>query len=758
MIGLAALTAPLRLFAADSYTPNYGLRLPDLDIEDEETPWGEKYNNNFTLLDTAVESLAVSTGSVQAQLDAVVLSTGAIQVQLDAVAVSTGVLNADLATEVSDRQIADAAIAVSTGANAAAIAALEISTAALEAAKMNRAGDTMTGQLNVSSNIVAASSMTASYIQGGGANFPLPVTGISLTEIEDLTANKVFTMGNKTLEWQFTNPSGGMKWDFTGAAAGHSLEIMQETGNPSTDMHLLHIHAEDPDPVTLHLVPGGTTSRALMVHANGDTLTNAGRFEMTGAGAMAWGDGGAGGADTNLYRAAANSLKTDDSMTASAFYGNGANLTGVIQSTATGTYSLSTTGNAATVTNGLYTTTSFSGDVTGNYNTTVVGDNSHLHSASTLQNVVSTGTAFSGDVTGTYNATVVGDNSHLHSASTLQNVVSTGTTFGGDVSGTYNAIAVTDDSHSHSASTLTGVIQSTATGTYSLSTTGNAATVTNGLYTTTSFSGDVTGNYNSTVVGDNSHTHNQTTVTGVIYSTATGTYGISITGNAATATTTTGNAATATKLLNARTINGVSFDGTANINIATTSYLADEVSLALTGATFSAKSSSVTLQGNTFNGANQLVKLDALSKLPAVDGSQLLNLPSTSGGAVLASTQTFTGGNTFAGATVLASATVNNLYISSNSYQVLGIGQSWQVVTRTSGTTYTNDTGRPIMLNVGQYLAQPSSYSISVKGVQVANATISATYGNQSTMSVIIPPGDTYIVTGSAGYVATELR
>ena len=34
-----------------------------------------------------------------------------------------------------------------------------------------------------------------------------------------------------------------------------------------------------------------------------------------------------------------------------------------------------------------------------------------------------------------------------------------------------------------------------------------------------------------------------------------------------------------------------------------------------------------TLQGNTFNGANQLVQLDGTSKLPAIDGSQLLNLP-----------------------------------------------------------------------------------------------------------------------------------
>lgn len=41
-------------------------------------------------------------------------------------------------------------------------------------------------------------------------------------------------------------------------------------------------------------------------------------------------------------------------------------------------------------------------------------------------------------------------------------------------------------------------------------------------------------------------------------------------------------------------------------------------------------SSNVTLQGNSFNGASQLVKLDGSSKLPAVDGSNLTNLPAGS--------------------------------------------------------------------------------------------------------------------------------
>ena len=88
--------------------------------------------------------------------------------------------------------------------------------------------------------------------------------------------------------------------------------------------------------------------------------------------------------------------------------------------------------------------------------------------------------------------------------------------------------------------------------------------------------------------------------------------------------------------------------------------IADEVTLHKSGLTFSALFSSVTLQGNAFNAANELVKLDgsATPKLPAVDASALLNLPSTSGGAVLATTQTFTGQNTFRNFVEIASSTV----------------------------------------------------------------------------------------------------
>ena len=43
-------------------------------------------------------------------------------------------------------------------------------------------------------------------------------------------------------------------------------------------------------------------------------------------------------------------------------------------------------------------------------------------------------------------------------------------------------------------------------------------------------------------------------------------------------------------------------------------------------------SATVTRQGNAFNGARQLLQLDGTGKLPAVDGSQLTNLPASGGG------------------------------------------------------------------------------------------------------------------------------
>ncbi len=71
-----------------------------------------------------------------------------------------------------------------------------------------------------------------------------------------------------------------------------------------------------------------------------------------------------------------------------------------------------------------------------------------------------------------------------------------------------------------------------------------------------------------------------------------------------------------------------------------TSYTADEAGLHLAGGVFSALSSSVTLQGNSFNAAGRLVRLDGAGALPPVDGSALVNVNSSRLAAVASDTTT----------------------------------------------------------------------------------------------------------------------
>lgn len=75
-----------------------------------------------------------------------------------------------------------------------------------------------------------------------------------------------------------------------------------------------------------------------------------------------------------------------------------------------------------------------------------------------------------------------------------------------------------------------------------------------------------------------------------------------------------------------------------------------------------------------WNAAGTLVQLDSNSKLPAIDGSQLTNLPSASGTALVASSQTFTGSNNFtqttASMTVLA---LNNFCVEVASADVVEV-------------------------------------------------------------------------------------
>jgi hypothetical protein len=91
-----------------------------------------------------------------------------------------------------------------------------------------------------------------------------------------------------------------------------------------------------------------------------------------------------------------------------------------------------------------------------------------------------------------------------------------------------------------------------------------------------------------------------------------------------------------------------------------------------------------------------------------------------------------------------------------NAMSSLGYGQTWQAVTRTSGTTYYNTTGRPIGIfitcnsNVGATLV--------VNGFTVGTGT-TGTAGTQPCLGATIPVGASYVITYAGGTgTTTELR
>ena len=83
--------------------------------------------------------------------------------------------------------------------------------------------------------------------------------------------------------------------------------------------------------------------------------------------------------------------------------------------------------------------------------------------------------------------------------------------------------------------------------------------------------------------------------------------------------------------------------------------------------------------------------------------------------------------------------------------QSLGYGQTWQAVTRTSGTTYYNTTGRPITLqqqNVGNASNVCSSTITINGGAPITFIVVGAnSYGAYGAGEIVIPAGASYVVT-----------
>ena len=90
-----------------------------------------------------------------------------------------------------------------------------------------------------------------------------------------------------------------------------------------------------------------------------------------------------------------------------------------------------------------------------------------------------------------------------------------------------------------------------------------------------------------------------------------------------------------------------------------------------------------------------------------------------------------------------------------------GIGQTVQDVTtsRALGTTYTNSTGKPILISVTVAGANDfGTTTLTVGGVAAARVSNSNQYGQTKNICYVIPPLSTYSVVGSPISLWTELR
>jgi len=187
--------------------------------------------------------------------------------------------------------------------------------------------------------------------------------------------------------------------------------------------------------------------------------------------------------------------------------------------------------------------------------------------------------------------------------------------------------------------------------------------------------------------------------------------------------------------------------GTSNTHVATTAFVTNAVGT-LGNMAFQ-NNTAVAISGGTITGA-------AISSLSITN--LLTPLAINSGGTGLSTVGT--------AGQVLTSTGSAAAWQAPSTAQMIGVGQSWQNLTssRSLGVTYTNSTGKPIMVMVlcGSSTNTGIGFIITVDGVIAAEARTAGGSGFGPGLSVIVPPGATYSSTINlyTGYLVrwTELR
>jgi hypothetical protein len=100
---------------------------------------------------------------------------------------------------------------------------------------------------------------------------------------------------------------------------------------------------------------------------------------------------------------------------------------------------------------------------------------------------------------------------------------------------------------------------------------------------------------------------------------------------------------------------------------------------------------------------------------------------------------------------IVAAISTTAVALSTNSTNAIGYNQTWQNVlgSRSNGATYTNSTGKPIMVSVtASPTSNNQSISATVGGVSLGSLTLTAGYTSGG-FQFIVPTGTTYVVSTS---------
>ena len=166
---------------------------------------------------------------------------------------------------------------------------------------------------------------------------------------------------------------------------------------------------------------------------------------------------------------------------------------------------------------------------------------------------------------------------------------------------------------------------------------------------------------------------------------------------------------------------------------------------------------------------NLLTQLDTIDGSLTVAGATTLNGTATLNGATsITSTATFSGAATFnstanftdkiglngsygTSGQVLTSAGASADPTWSTITAGIGVSQTWQAVTRSLATTYTNSTGKPIMVSISAGYDNNSTMTLTVGGVNVSTNGNSSQFVTYGCCQAIVPDGTTYsaTITGS---------